>query len=441
MRDVSAAMRTVNKFWFQLCGPGARSPAGSPPTGRGTPRHFGGGYFAGGYSELDMDAQTRVDTADRETRSDLALDGVTKRFGDTVAVDDVSLTVAAGEFVAILGPSGSGKTTLMRLIAGFETPDDGRITLAGRVVNAVPADKRPVNTVFQNYALFPHLSVIDNVAYGPRMRGVPKSRRRAAARELLELVRLPHVADAKPHALSGGMAQRVALARALANEPDVLLLDEPLGALDRKLRDDMQKELRRIHTELGTTFVYVTHDQDEAFGLADRLVIMRGGRIEQVGEPGAVYDRPGSAWAAGFVGEANTITGTYRPDGDLSRIETDLGEFTAGAPINALDSGGSALMLIRPEHTHLDPVGSVHGDNRIAVRVRERLAVGSRLKITAVTPGGTRFEILQPRTARAGPGDGDDAILTFDRSAVLLYAEDDSAGEARNESARENGNE
>lgn len=364
----------------------------------------------------------------------LALDGVVKRFGETVAVDGVSLNVDAGEFVAILGPSGSGKTTLMRLIAGFETPDDGTVTVGGRVVNTVPADKRPVNTVFQNYALFPHLSVIDNVAYGPRMRGVPKSRRRTAARNLLDLVRLADLADAKPHALSGGMQQRVALARALANKPDVLLLDEPLGALDRKLRDDMQAELRRIHTELGTTFVYVTHDQDEAFGLADRLVIMRGGRIEQTGEPGAVYDRPGSAWAAEFVGEANTITGTYRPDDDFSRIETDLGVFTAGAPIGPLEPGGSAIMLIRPEHTVLASSGDGgRAENTIAVRVREQLAVGSRLRVTAVTPGGKRFEILQPRLGSTGLIDGDDAILKFDRSAVLLYAGDESVGAARHE--------
>lgn len=370
---------------------------------------------------------TRPDTV-------LTLDGVTKRFGDQAAVDDVSLDVAAGEFVAILGPSGSGKTTLMRLIAGFETPDAGEITLGGRVVNAVPADKRPVNTVFQNYALFPHLSVIDNVAYGPRMRGVAKSQRRAAAGKLLDLVRLAHVADAKPQALSGGMQQRVALARALANEPEVLLLDEPLGALDRKLRDDMQKELRRIHTELGTTFVYVTHDQDEAFGLADRLVIMRGGRIEQIGEPGAVYDRPGSAWAAQFVGEANAITGTYRPDGGGSRVETDLGEFTAGAPIGPLEPGGAALMLIRPEHAVLTPSGTgVTGENSISVRVREQLAVGSRLRVTAVTPGGKRFEILQPRSTSTGLGDGENAILKFNRSAVLLYAADEPVGAARRE--------
>ncbi|NYI66328.1 ABC transporter ATP-binding protein [Spelaeicoccus albus] len=376
----------------------------------------------------------------------LSLDGVTKRFGDTVAVDDVSLDVAAGEFVAILGPSGSGKTTLMRLVAGFESPESGSIRLGGRIVNAVPADKRPVNTVFQNYALFPHLSVVDNVAYGLRMRGIRGPRRRARARELLDLVRLTAFGTAKPHELSGGMQQRVALARALAREPEVLLLDEPLGALDRKLRDDMQAELRRIHTELGTTFVYVTHDQDEAFGLADRLVIMRAGRIEQLGEPGAVYDRPGSAWAANFVGDANAITGTYRPDGDGARIETDLGEFLAGAPIGSIEPGHAATMLIRPENLSLSPVadqtradqtradqtraadGVRHRPERanaISVRIRDQLAVGSRLKVTAVTPGGKSFEILQPRPGRTGLSDGDDAILEFERSAVLLYAADD----------------
>ncbi|HWI74916.1 MAG TPA: ABC transporter ATP-binding protein, partial [Baekduia sp.] len=239
-----------------------------------------------------------------------------------------SLDIARGEFFTLLGPSGSGKTTTLRLIAGFELPDDGRVELAGADVTGLPAYARDVNTVFQDYALFPHLSVADNVAYGLRIRGIGKAERRARAAEALELVRLPDVGARKPAQLSGGQRQRVALARAIVNRPRVLLLDEPLGALDLKLRQEMQVELKRIQSEVGITFVYVTHDQEEALTMSDRLAVFDHGRVVQVGAPAEVYERPATEFVAGFVGTSNVLRRggrrfTVRPE--KVRLLTDAG--------------------------------------------------------------------------------------------------------------------
>jgi putative spermidine/putrescine transport system ATP-binding protein len=233
--------------------------------------------------------------------------GLRKRYGDVVALDGIELSVREGEFFTLLGPSGSGKTTLLRLIAGFETPDAGRIELAGRDVSRVPPYSRDINTVFQDYALFPHMTVTENVEYGLRVRRVPKAERRERAARALEMVRLPGLGSRKPAQLSGGQRQRVALARAIVNEPQVLLLDEPLGALDLKLRQEMQLELLRVQREVGITFVYVTHDQEEALTMSDRIAVLNRGRIEQVDEPIAVYERPQTAFVAGFIGVSNLI--------------------------------------------------------------------------------------------------------------------------------------
>ena len=230
---------------------------------------------------------------------------VSRIYGETRAVDAVSLQIEPGEFFAMLGPSGSGKTTCLRLIAGFETPDEGRVWLSGRDVTRDPPYERDVNTVFQDYALFPHLSVLDNVAYGPRVRGVAQAARRARAREMLELVQLGGFGERRPVQLSGGQRQRVALARALINQPRVLLLDEPLGALDLKLREAMQVELRSLQRRLGITFVFVTHDQGEALSMADRVAVFSRGRIEQLAAPRELYNRPATAFVARFVGGAN----------------------------------------------------------------------------------------------------------------------------------------
>jgi putative spermidine/putrescine transport system ATP-binding protein len=242
-----------------------------------------------------------------DAEHDIRLVALAKRYGDVRAVDGVSLDIARGEFFTFLGPSGSGKTTTLRLIAGFELPDEGRVELAGHDVSRVPAYGRDVNTVFQDYALFPHMSVADNVAYGLRIKGVGKAERRSRAGEALEMVRLPGVGARKPAQLSGGQRQRVALARAIVNRPRVLLLDEPLGALDLKLRQEMQGELKRIQSEVGITFVYVTHDQEEALTMSDRLAVFDAGKVVQLGAPAEVYERPATAFVAGFVGTSNLL--------------------------------------------------------------------------------------------------------------------------------------
>jgi putative spermidine/putrescine transport system ATP-binding protein len=262
-------------------------------------------------AKLDAVSQARraddEEGADRAATPDVRLVDLARRFADVVAVDAVSLDIARGEFFTLLGPSGSGKTTTLRLIAGFEQPDGGRVELAGTDVTARPPYARDVNTVFQDYALFPHMTVLANVEYGLRVRKVARAERRARAEEALAMVRLEGYGARKPAQLSGGQRQRVALARAIVNRPRVLLLDEPLGALDLKLRQEMQVELKRIQGEVGITFVYVTHDQEEALTMSDRLAVFNRGRVEQVGTPADVYERPANEFVAGFVGVSNVV--------------------------------------------------------------------------------------------------------------------------------------
>jgi ABC-type Fe3+/spermidine/putrescine transport system ATPase subunit len=285
--------------------------------------------------------------------AEVTLRGLTKRFDEVVAVDAVDLHVAAGEFVSLLGPSGCGKTTTLRLIAGFEQPDEGSVLIGGDDVSRLPPYRRDVNTVFQSYALFPHLKVLDNVAYGLKQRGLSKAQRHDRARAMLELVRLPEVEARKPKQLSGGQQQRVALARALVMEPKVLLLDEPLGALDLKVRRQLQIELKRIQETVGVTFVYVTHDQEEALAMSDRVAVMSAGLIEQVGTPREIYDSPSSPFVADFIGETNFIMrdGTMiavrpervqlRPDGDGG------GDGIAGEVVTTMVIGPAVQCLVR----------------------------------------------------------------------------------------------
>ena len=277
------------------------------------------------------------------------LEDVTKRFGDVTAVDDLTLDIERGEFFTLLGPSGCGKTTTLRMVAGFEEPTAGRILLDGTDVSGLPAFKRATNTVFQSYALFPHLSVEENVAFGLKRKGVGRDevRRRVAAE--LERVGLSREAKRKPRQLSGGQQQRVALARALVNLPTVLLLDEPLGALDLKLRKGLQVELKRIQREVGITFVYVTHDQEEALTMSDRIAVMNLGVVEQVDVPEAVYDRPRTTFVAGFIGVSNLMPGIAgSASGDGTELRLDNG-VTLRAPGNGLANGERCYAVVRPE--------------------------------------------------------------------------------------------
>jgi spermidine/putrescine ABC transporter ATP-binding subunit len=323
------------------------------------------------------------------------LAGVTKRFGSVCAVDDVTLEVQRGEFLAILGPSGSGKTTTMRIVGGLVRPDSGRVEIDGRDVTDLPPNRRDVNTVFQSYALFPHMTVERNVEYGLRVKRVPRGERRRRVREVLELVRLDQSSRMRPAELSGGMQQRVALARAVVNRPSVLLLDEPLGALDRKLREEMQVELRRIQTGLGITFIYVTHDQDEALGMSDRLVVMKEGRIEQIGRPGEVYDRPANLWVASFVGSSNQMLATVRGVGGLIELESDAVRLLSADALPGVAVGSRVTAVVRPEQVVVSRVPPPGAANRVRVRVQELLTLGGQVKVVASTPGG--LELLARR--------------------------------------------
>jgi putative spermidine/putrescine transport system ATP-binding protein len=297
------------------------------------------------------------------------LEGVVKRFGDVTAVAGVDLEIRAGEFFSLLGPSGSGKTSCLRMIAGFEYPTEGRVHLDGRDVTDLPPNQRDVNTVFQDYALFPHMTVGENVEYGLRVRKVPREQRRASAKEVLAMVRLEGFRDRKPGQLSGGQRQRVALARALINSPKVLLLDEPLGALDLKLRQQMQIELKAIQQDVGLTFLYVTHDQEEALTMSDRIGVMNLGRIEDVGTPASVYEQPSTGFVAGFVGVSNVLE---------------------GAPAEAI-TGSPHAFTIRPEKIAMGDPGDPVPGGRVSVtgHVREVVYLGASTRyIVALDPGG-----------------------------------------------------
>jgi spermidine/putrescine transport system ATP-binding protein len=291
------------------------------------------------------------------TQFDVELRHVTKRFGEITAVDNIDLNIQKGEFFSLLGPSGCGKTTTLRMIAGFEQPTEGEVAINGQQVAGIPAYKRPVNTVFQSYALFPHMTVAQNVAFGLEMKKVAKAEIARRVDEVLALVRLPQMGDRKPIQLSGGQRQRIALARALVNRPQVLLLDEPLGALDLKLRKAMQLELKQIQSEVGITFIYVTHDQEEALTMSDRIAVMSDGLVQQVGTPREIYEHPANRFVAHFIGETNFVNGRITQLDDFVTI--DLNGATAQGVGNGrhLEIGQSVSLAIRPEKVSLYPQG------------------------------------------------------------------------------------
>ena len=276
-------------------------------------------------------------------------EGVSKRFANIAAVERLDLDIYEGEFFALLGPSGCGKTTLLRMLAGFETPDEGSILLSGKQIDDVPPYRRPVNMMFQSYALFPHLSVFNNIAFGLKRDRLPKADIARRVEEMLRLVRLKGLADRKPHQLSGGQRQRVALARSLAKRPKVLLLDEPLAALDKKLREQTQSELMELQARLGTTFVIVTHDQEEAMTVAHRMAVMNRGQIAQVGPPALIYEQPNSRWVAEFVGEVNVIEGTLSANAEGAILEDAQGRRFRAATSAQAQPGSPLVFAVRPE--------------------------------------------------------------------------------------------
>jgi spermidine/putrescine transport system ATP-binding protein len=323
-----------------------------------------------------------------QQRAAIGLVGVSKRFGGVGAVDDVSLEIAEGEFFSLLGPSGCGKTTTLRMVAGFERPDEGRIVLQGDDVTTVPANKRPVNMVFQQYALFPHMSVYDNVAFGLKVKRVPRAEHRGRIQEMLRVVSLEGMEKRRARQLSGGQQQRVALARALVNRPAALLLDEPLGALDVKLRKQMQLELKRIQHTLGTTFVYVTHDQEEALAMSDRIAVMNGGRVEQIGGPREIYERPQTAFVADFIGSLNAFD--FRVDeliGDSAVMR--LGENgRIVVPIDGCHSPGEMLRVaVRPERIQIG-TAAAHGGSHLHGTVTEIVFLGMYTQFHVDTAAG-----------------------------------------------------
>jgi spermidine/putrescine transport system ATP-binding protein len=312
-----------------------------------------------------------------------------KRFSDVTAVAGINLDMPPGEFFSLLGPSGCGKTTTLRLIAGFERPDEGQILLDGIDMAQTPPHKRNVNTVFQNYALFPHLTVAENVGFGLRYKDVSKQNAKKKIADALELVRLSGFERRRPSQLSGGQQQRVALARALILNPAVLLLDEPLGALDAKLRKALQIELKALQEEIGITFVYVTHDQEEALTMSDRLAVMSNGRVEQIGSPSEVYEEPITAYVADFLGVSNLMDATAEGPEAEGHCRVKLGEFEFLAGQGDLDTTGPVKIVIRPERIRLEPAGST-GENRIPGMVERVVYVGSIMQVIVhLAPGKT----------------------------------------------------
>ncbi|MFZ4240742.1 ABC transporter ATP-binding protein [Streptomyces murinus] len=354
-----------------------------------------------------MTATTLEKTA-TEQAATVEFRGLRREFGATVALDGLDLTVRPGEFLALLGPSGCGKTTALRMLAGFEHPDSGAVLVDGRDITRVPAHRRDAGMVFQSYSLFPHLSAVDNVAFGLRMRGVRATERRSRAAELLELVGLGDKGERFPHQLSGGQQQRIALARALALRPRVLLLDEPLSALDAKVRLSLREEIRRLQQELGITTLFVTHDQEEALSIADRVAVMRAGRLEQCAEPAELYGRPATAFVAEFVGTMSRIRGELK-DGTVEVLGQRL-------PADGEAADGTVDVLVRPENLR------VRADERGGARVVATAFLGAVVRLTVRLADGTEAKADLPAHEAAGLGAGAAVTASLPERPVLVAA-------------------
>ena len=354
------------------------------------------------------------------------LRGVSKRFGHVAAVDDISLSVRKGEFLTLLGPSGCGKTTSLRMVAGFERPSNGTILIDGQTVNALPPNKRNVNTVFQNYALFPHMNLEENVAFGLRMKRVGRAETRRRAQEALAMVRLDGFGRRRPSQISGGQQQRVALARALVNRPAVLLLDEPLGALDLKLRRAMQAELRNLNKTVGITFIYVTHDQEEALTMSDRIAVMSGGKVLQLGSTEEIYEAPATRFVADFIGESNFLDGSIAAwrEGFATVAVPGAGDLVARCAREA-PVGSDVTIAIRPERIAILAPGTRPSMEMPANRVTGHLVsvvyAGSTLLYTVALGGGTRLIVRSTNLGQAATV-GSEVALTWTgaNSSVLL---------------------
>jgi spermidine/putrescine transport system ATP-binding protein len=360
------------------------------------------------------------------------LRSVTKRFDQLAAVDDLDLKLAEGEFFTLLGPSGCGKTTTLRMIAGFERPTSGEVRIEGEDVAQLPPHRRPTNTVFQSYALFPHLTVKDNVAFGLKRKKVDKAEIKQRVESELERVGLAAEGNRRPSQLSGGMQQRVALARALVNLPKVLLLDEPLGALDLKLRKELQVELKRIQRDVGITFVYVTHDQEEALTMSDRIAVMNRGRVEQVAVPEEVYDRPATTFVAGFIGVSNlmpaTVTGSHE-------VKLDQGQ-TISTPTDGFSPGDRCHAVVRPEKLRVELGENGHGAEQARVEgvVASSLYLGTATQIAVDLGEDTRMTVLVPNADEADrqrlPGGGARVGLSWEPEHMHLVRESPDGGTA-----------
>jgi spermidine/putrescine transport system ATP-binding protein len=368
-----------------------------------------------------------------ETVPCVELSSVTKRFGDLVAVDDLSLAIPEGDFFTLLGPSGCGKTTTLRMVAGFEEASSGRVLIDGDDVAGVPPYKRPTNTVFQSYALFPHLNVKDNVAFGLKRQNVDKAEIDRRVSTELERVGLAGEAKRRPAQLSGGQQQRVALARALVNLPKVLLLDEPLGALDLKLRKGLQVQLKQIQREVGITFVYVTHDQEEALTMSDRIAVMNHGRIEQVADAEEVYDKPATTFVAGFIGVSNLMPGVVKSGGPNGEVLLDSG-VAVRAAVNGFAPGDRCNAVVRPEKLWITPEGEKVDGNLPSVEglVESSLYLGTSTQMIVRLPDDVVLTVLCPNTdeeeRRRLPGGGAKVRLSWAPEHMHLVRESDQGG-------------